>query len=395
MDGRLSFAHHAAPPAGEWINDPNGLIYRDGLWHLFVQHSAAAPGYRSIGWGLLTSPDLLSWNWQGQVIPPDALGQAYSGSIVAEGEDIAAYLTRHDGSVQRQVRLDSRDGRSWTQGLPLGPEGRNVRDPFVFFCRATRDWRMLLAEPCDWTHWAGEPPSRLGVWHRQGGRWHPVAHIGPWMPPGVMWEVPQLVDFGARQALIVSLVDRRGDEVRCSVRAWVGHFDGAVFHRDDEEGQLLDLGPDYYAAIVEAGGKADPLLVAWASSWATARKMPWPGGIHGGPITLPRRLTLSDDGHLSQRLAVDLTPARELVFDGRTPLRLTVEGDGCRFSLSLDRTGITLARSGSELLDWHHHETIALTGPQTLAIHEDRGLIELFLEPAGLTATLFLPGARL
>lgn len=391
----MSFAHHAAPPTGEWINDPNGLIHRDGAWHLFVQHSAAAPAYRSVGWALLTSPDLLRWEWQGQVIPPDVSGQAFSGSIVAEGGRLAAYLTRHDGEVQRQVRLESKDARRWAQGPPLGPEGRNVRDPFVFFCRATSDWRMLVAEPCDWTDWASDQPSRLAVWRREGGRWQFVAYIGPWMAQGLMWEVPQLIDVGERQVLLLSLVDRRGGDTRCAVRYWTGRFDGAAFHRDEEQDRLLDLGPDFYAACVEAGGPAEALLVAWASNWATARTMPWPGGIHGGPITLPRRLGLSADGRLTQRPAAPLAPARELSFDGASPLDLTIIGEGCRMSLTIDPAGVTLTRGGSPKLDWHHREEIALTSPQTLTLFEDQGLIELFLQPAGLTATLFLPGARL
>lgn len=148
----MSFGRHAAPPSGEWLNDPNGLIFRDGQWRLFVQHSAEAPDYKAVGWARLSSPDLPYWTWDGPVIPPNPLGQAYSGSIVSEGEELAAYLTRHDGKLQRQVRLASGDlGPTWREGSPLGPEGRNVRDPFVFHCRATGDWRMLVAEPCDWT----------------------------------------------------------------------------------------------------------------------------------------------------------------------------------------------------------------------------------------------------
>ena len=73
----------------------------------------------------------------------------------------------------------------------------------MFRCAATGDWRMLVAEPCDWTEWAGEAPSTLSVWRLEGEDWHHVARIGPWMEPGVMWEVPVLVDFGSCQALIV------------------------------------------------------------------------------------------------------------------------------------------------------------------------------------------------
>lgn len=168
----MSFAVHAAPPPGEWLNDPNGLAFVDGQWRLFVQHSAAAPDFKAIGWARLSSPDLLHWSWDGPVIAPDQLGQAYSGSITSEDGALSAYLTRHDGTTQREVRLTSFDGGApWRQGSVFGPASRNMRDPFVFFSAVTNDWRMLIAEPCDWNDWRHDPPSTLAVWRRTDGDW--------------------------------------------------------------------------------------------------------------------------------------------------------------------------------------------------------------------------------
>ena len=399
----MSFARHAAPPPGEWINDPNGLIFRGGQWRLFVQHSAAAPDYKSIGWARLSSPDLLNWTWDGEVIAPNALGQAYSGSLALEDGELAAYLTRYDGSLQRQVRLVSQDdGRSWREGRTLGPEGRNVRDPFVFFCRATQDWRMLVAEPCDWTEWPDAPPSRLSVWRKTGQAWVFVSDIGPWMAPGVMWEVPVLVDFGERQALLLSIIDRRQGRADCAVRYWLGQFDGASFVASSpEEGLRLDHGPDFYAAIIAVPDPADRgehTLVAWASSWATARAMPWPG-IHGGPITLPRRLTLEPGAERlaqSPAPALALAPDKSWVWDARELLTIDISGDDCVLTVQLDDAGITVARCGrGGQLDWERRDRVAITGRQTIDLYMDAGLIELFVAPAGLSVTAFLPGARL
>ena len=397
----MSFARHAAPPRGEWINDPNGLIFRDGQWRLFVQHSAAAPDYGSIGWARLSSPDLLVWTWDDQVIPPNALGQAYSGSLAVEAGELAAYLTRHDGSLQRQVRLASSDnGRTWREGPTLGPQGRNVRDPFVFFCRATEDWRMLVAEPCDWTEWPNAPPSRLSVWRKADQAWVFVSHIGPWMAPGVMWEVPVLVDFGERHALILSIVDRSQGGADCAVRYWLGQFDGASFEPSSpEEGLLLDHGPDFYAAIIAVAEPADRrehTLVAWASNWATARAMPWPD-MQGGPITLPRRLTLdAGAGRLAQSPAPGLQPERSWTWDAQDLLTIEIRGDDCVLILQLDAGGIGVARrGGSGLLEWERRDRVAIAGRQTIDLYLDAGLIELFVGPAGLTVTAFVPGAKI
>ena len=399
----MSFTFHAAPPPGEWFNDPNGLVFADGAWRLFVQHSAAAPDFGEIGWARLSSADLLHWNWDGPVIPPDGLGQAYSGSILAIDEALTAFLTRHDGAVQRQVRLTSEDaGASWRQGEPFGPEGRNVRDPFVFFCAVTSDWRMLVAEPCDWTEWANAARSTLSVWRLERDNWHFVARIGPWMEPGVMWEVPVLVDFGSSQALIVSTVDRRNGRAACAVRYWIGQFDGADFSvATAKKGLLLDHGPDFYAAIVDspAPGTEARMLVARASNWETARSMPWPGGVHGGPITLPRLLSLDPaSGRLAQRPAAATEPAAVIEWDGVVPKAITIAGDDAELSLALDRRGLQVRRSGlAGLLDWERCDADAFgdSQAQTISIFNDAGLIEAFIAPAGLTVTAFVPGARL
>ena len=399
----MSFAVHAAPPPGEWFNDPTGLVFADGAWRLFVQHSAAAPDFREVGWARLSSLDLLSWNWDGPVIAPDALGQAYSGSVVMTDAGLAAYLTRHDGKLQRQVSLTSADaGATWRQSDPFGPVGRNVRDPFVFFCAATDDWRMLIAEPCDWAGWTDEAPSTLAIWRLDGDEWRKVGRIGPWSAPGILWEMPILVDFGACQALIVSSVDRRNGLADCAVRYWLGQFDGTSFNcQSAPAGLLLDHGPDFYAAIVDTPtpGGGDRTLVAWASSWATARSMPWPGGVQGGPVTLPRLLSLAPCGRrLLQRPVRGIEPASLRLWDGEAPMTIAISGEDASLTLVLDLQGLRVRRSGlSGKLNWERMDLAALpdSGGQTIRIFNDAGLIEVFIEPAGLYVTAFVPGARI
>lgn len=389
----MTFQFHAAPPRGEWMNDPNGLVFAGGRFRLFAQHSAVGPDFREIGWARLSSDDLIRWEWNGPVIASDASGHAYSGSVRKEGPALQATLTRHDpaGPVQRQMQLTSADaGLSWApQGGMLGPEGRNVRDPFI-----TPDGAMLLAEPCDWTGWHDEPPSRLSIWRQHAGDWVRAGGVGPWHPQGIMWEVPAFIDFGAAQALIISTVDRRDGGARCAVTAWIGRLEDGDFRvTGPAEGQRLDLGPDFYAAIPNASDHwplPETLIVGWASSWATARKVKWPGGIHGGPISLPRTVTL--DGC---RLRVaPLRGARPLVA-GTRPLGggLNISTDGATLALQADGTDLLVRRTGDPLLDWSERHAGVLDGPQQAAIFIDSGLVEIFLEPAGVSVTAFVPGA--
>ena len=183
----MSLAFHASPPPGEWLNDPNGLVHVDGRWRLFVQHRADAPAFRATGWARLSSPDLLDWTWDGPVIAADGDDWAYSGSVMRDGAGLVATHTVHDAAngQERQVRRTSGDGgASWSAAAPLIGAARNSRDPFVFDGGAA----MLLARPCDWDD--VNTASHLAIWRCGDGGWQETGRIGPWHPPGVMWEVP-------------------------------------------------------------------------------------------------------------------------------------------------------------------------------------------------------------
>jgi hypothetical protein len=290
---------HAVPPQGQWLNDPNALLYAGGRFHLFAQHRADGPDFRQTGWARFASPDLLQWDFQGLAIAPEAHRWAYSGCIVAENdEDLRAIHTEHSQGKERQVVRTSADGGlTWSAPAAqsgLGPPARNRRDPFVVAREG--GWLLVLAEPCDWHDWEREPPSRLQLYRSADLReWVPAGAVGPWRPPGVMWEVPVIATIGGRDTLIVSEVDRRAGRADCCVRAWTGHFADDGFHRDipDGEGQLLDHGPEFYAmtrSIDRGWPFRQPAFVGWASNWNVARTAPWPG-FAGGPIGFPRALS--------------------------------------------------------------------------------------------------------
>ena len=398
----MSFAFHAAPPPGEWINDPNGLIYTGGRYRLFAQHSAEGPDFKRIGWARWSSDDLLHWDWDGCVIAPDATGLAYSGSVTADGDALTAFLTRHAPPVQRQYRLDSGDhGGTWRQDeAALGPEGRNVRDPFVFECAASGDRRMLVAAPCDWTDWADQPPSQLEIWAERLERWERVGTIGPWSAPGVMWEVPVLLDFGEAQVLVVSTIDRRDGGAECSVRYWVGRFDGVRFATDDPvDGLRLDHGPDFYATCFNTTvgwPNHERVMLGWASSWATARTMRWPDDIHGGPISMPRIVTLAN-GRLRQApLPSAMANVSTRRWSPGSAIRLAFDGASAGMTVHIDEDGALRAeRSGSKAeLSWSKKQARFLSRPTDIAVFVDSGLCELFFLAEEKAMTAYVPGAR-
>ena len=396
----MTFAFHAAPRPGEWFNDPNGLAFADGRYLLYMQHSAAAPDFKRIGWGVMSSPDLLDWQWCGVALAAEGGESAYSGSVTATAP-FAAFFTRHDAdrhpALETQWRAASDDGLAWTiDDAALAPAGRNLRDPFVW--RWSGGWRMLLAEPCDWTDWPTEPPSRLSVWASDDLLdWRQVGTIGPGDPPGVMWEVPLLLTIGDVDVLIVSVVDRRGGRAVSSVQYAPGRFDGTTFIASGER-RRVDLGPDFYAACCNtvAGWPAsDRTMIGWASNWATARSMPWPGRVHGGPIALPRTITWSNGGlHLAPVAAAFPYTAWADNWQPGTALRLQIEGDDARLMMTLAADGrlVAVRDGGDPLLAWTSEPAVLSTAAR-LTVFVDAGLVEVFIDPPGVALTAFVPGA--
>lgn len=398
----MSLVFHPCPPPGEWLNDPNGLVQIDGMWRLFVQHRADAPAFSATGWARLSSPDLLDWTWDGVVIRPDGPDWAYSGSVSRGGRGLIAIHTIHDEAtgLERQVERSSADaGATWSAATPLIAPLSNVRDPFVAQCGDT----MLLACPGDWN--APDARSHLAIWRRHRGGWRQTGRIGPWHPPGVMWEVPIVVQVDDRDVLLVSTVDRRGGGADCAVFAWIGTLrdDGFVAdHGAGPSGQRLDLGPDFYAAMAADGV---PIVVGWLSSWATARTFAWPG-FAGGVISLPRRLSLVG-GRIRQHVAVaddafsytcSVPPKAgrgTVEINGRAGFSLTIGGAGAALDIVADpeRGSLTVTRTGPLSLRWHrHHEAVLVPhAERDLTLFVDGPAVELFVAPDGVTVSVALP----
>lgn len=399
----MGFRFHAAPRSGHWINDPNALVYEGERYRLYAQH-CPQPGFGPMGWGQWTSADLIDWHWDGIAFAPTDTHSVFSGSMT-RGPDgtLDLYYTLHDRTNRNESQHRNKGLAALQPGVPIGPQGRDCRDPFVFFCPATHDWRMLVAHPCSMEDWPSIPPSFLSVWASHDREaWHEAARIGPWHPAGVMWEVPALIDFGVVQALIVSLVDLRHGKRDCTVRYWLGRLDDTGFKRDPAfpaDGLVLDHGPDFYAAIPNVPGswpEGERILIAWASSWETASIMPWPAGVHGGPMTLPRRVVLQD-GTLMQApvAAIAGLPTAHLRWTPGSATHLEINGEAVSFTLNIAADGAVVATRDSQIpqLCWHSDGQLRLSIETDIQVLIDAGLVEFFFLAKGLTLTAFVPGA--
>ena len=385
----MTYRFHAAAPPGEWINDPNALFFAAGRYHLYVQHAVDGPAFKQVGWGHLSSLDLMNWRWEGRVLEPDERGYAYSGSLLQDPPEL--FFTRHDPArpqqTQHRAKLSPDFANAAEARGAFGPAGRNVRDPFVWRC--ANGWRMLIARPCDWTAWRDDRLSRLELWgSRDRADWTWLAKIGPWSPAGVIWEVPTLIDFGDVQALFISLIDRRADTADCQVRYWLGRLTdkGFTCAVDFPSGGLpVDYGPDFYAAIPNAPvgwPSSHWIIVGWASSWATARVINWPDQRGGGPVSTPRRVILENN-------RLRFTPALPIPADEVGELHprssFVVHLGGATLSLhtEVDRTHILRS---SPTLPSFERQCAPITGP--VSVYRDGSTIEIFCDGKVVTAAM-------
>lgn len=403
----MSLAFHACPPPGTWMNDPNGLVPTATGWRLLAQYRDDRPDFALTHWGSWTSDNLVDWRFEGTAIAAAPDGFAYSGGVVAVPGGLDAFHTLHDPltRAERQVwRTSSDQGRTWSLPAPiLGPARSNRRDPFVWKPPRSH-WRALVARPGDWD--ATTQSSHLEIWSSPDRRaWAPRGRVQPLSPPGVLWEVPVALEDGTgRVVLVISTIDRRHGRADCAVRAWQGRFRGEHFERDGarDEGELLDLGPDFYAAIPFAHGpRATPgqAMVAWLGSWQTARRMPWPG-FHGGPMTLPRRLVVDAAGAMTQRPLIDgamfEAASRSVPVAGRGTA--AIDGDFI-FTLASAEAQLTMAvrqgtldarREGADWLGWRAQEAWPAAA-ETLEIFVDGPAVEIFRGSGRTPLTVALP----
>ncbi|WP_033223146.1 glycoside hydrolase family 32 protein [Kitasatospora phosalacinea] len=305
-------AVHLRPPEN-WINDPNGLAFHDGHYHVFFQYNPHAPVHARVHWGHYRSPDLVTWEPQPIALTPtpggyDADG-CYSGNAVSDGSRLVAFYSAHrdDRWWQPVTSAESHDGGlTWTKRpdllIPTPPDGATMyRDPYVW--REGDRWRMLVGASVEGDRGAAflYESADLEHWHHRGPFLTDDDGHAPGTGGWTGWECPQYASFGERGALVVSLWDALGGPR--DVRVYVGSESDGTFTPTGHH--VLDHGPDFYApALLPA---PDGRWLLWGWSWE-ARDAAWSDEAGwAGTLTLPREVTLTPDGRVHQQ------PAREIL----------------------------------------------------------------------------------
>ncbi|GIO22109.1 glycoside hydrolase family 32 protein [Oceanobacillus sp. J11TS1] len=297
-------------PKENWINDPNGLVYYEGEYHLFYQRNPHTNDHADMHWGHATSTDLYHWEEHGIALAPDELGTIFSGSAVVDKNNTSGLfesdtgglvaIFTHDGESQQQSIAYSEDkGRTWTkyEGNPVIPNTKikDFRDPKVSWHEDSKQWVMVLA--CgDHIQFYGSPNLIDWTYLSSFGKEYP-SHIGVWECPDLLY-LPVEGSSQKEWVLIVS-INADGPNGGSAVYYFTGSFDGKEFHPNEKSEDALkwaDAGKDFYAAV-SWDNTEDTYWIGWMNNWQYAGVVPvspWRSG-----MSLVRKMSLYEkDGNL-------------------------------------------------------------------------------------------------
>lgn len=311
--------HHT--PAYGWMNDPNGMFYKDGVYHLYFQYNPYGAVWGNMHWGHSTSTDLMHWKFEGCAIVPDAWGAIFSGSCVVDHENtagfgkeavVAFYTSAKStpwGDIQMQSMAYSLDnGKTFTkyEGNPiLTSSEKDFRDPKVFWYAPGKHWVMILAVG---QHMEIYSSVNLKEWKKE-------SEFGAMQGAhGGVWECPDLVEIpveGTREKkwVLICNLNPGGPFGGSAAQYFVGSFDGKKFvNESPTQTKWMDWGKDNYATVTwnnAPDGRC--IALGWMSNWQYANNVPTRQ--YRSANTLARDLTLYREG---QELYLKSTPSVEV-----------------------------------------------------------------------------------
>ncbi|QDA58953.1 glycoside hydrolase family 32 protein [Hymenobacter jejuensis] len=317
-------AYHFSP-AAHWMNDPNGMVYYQGTYHLFFQYYPEAMVWGPMHWGHATSPDMVTWKEQPIALYPDSLGYIFSGSAVVDANNtsgfgkngqvpLVAIFTHHNPKEEKKgtnkhqnqslaYSLDA--GKTWTKydknPVLKNPGIQDFRDPKVIWYEAGKKWVMTLATKDRITFYSS---PNLKDWSKESEFGQKLgAHGGVWECPDLF---PLTLNGKTHWVLIVNL-NPGGPNGGSGTQYFVGNFDGKTFTPASTDTKWADYGPDDYAGVTWSNTGNRRLFLGWMSNWEYANQVPtspWRNA-----TTAPRELALQQVG---SQMYLTSQPVKEL-----------------------------------------------------------------------------------
>ncbi len=318
-------------PEKSWMNDPNGMVFSNGTYHMFYQYYPDSTVWGPMHWGHATSTDMVRWQHQPVALYPDSLGYIFSGSAVVDvnntsgfGKDgkapMIAIFTHHDAEGEKtgsstyqnqSIAYSLDDGKTWTKyannPVVKNPGIKDFRDPKVMWYDAGKKWIMTLATLDRITFYSS---PNLKDWTKESDFGKTVgAHGG-------VWECPDLFPLtynGEEVWILIVNINPGGPNGGSATQYFTGKFDGRTFTPLQTDTRWLDYGPDEYAGITWANTGDRKVFYGWMSNWQYAQIVPtekWRSA-----MTVPRDLGLQKVG---DKYLITSKPVAELdVLNGK------------------------------------------------------------------------------
>jgi fructan beta-fructosidase len=363
-------------PRQNWTNDPNGLVYYDGEYHLFYQYNPYGDTWGHMSWGHAVSRDLLRWEQLPVAIEeyPDPLTgdstMIFSGTVAvdknnssglcADKECLVAIYTSHvhkngQGKAQHQSLAFSNDkGRTWTRydkNPILDIQRKDFRDPKVFWYEPQQKWVMILVIPDQFKAQFYESKNLT--------QWKLMSEFGPMGDTLKIWECPDIYELPVentdQKKWVLSLSNSHPQGPKfVGMQYFVGQFDGSKFIADNPGQQPLyvNYGKDFYAGIVYNNipkENSQTIMLGWANNWAYGNQIPtspWRSA-----MSIPRVLTLketADGNRLYQKPISFMTSIR-----GKELNPKDLSGNQLELEIEIDvagaeEAGVKVLKSGEE-----------------------------------------------
>ena len=304
-------AFHHTPVYG-WMNDPNGMFYKDGVWHLYYQWNPYGSKWQNMTWGHSSSTDLINWQHHPAAIEPDGLGTVFSGSCAIDKDDTAGFgsdavIALYTSAAASQVQSlahSNNNGNTFEiyPGNPVITLESEARDPNMFWNEATGEWNLVLAHALE---------HEMLVFTSTDVKQRTLQSAfgkGLGAQDGV-WECPDLFELAVdgsdqKKWVLICNINPGGPFGGSATQYFIGEFDGKTFTPDrDADGNVptkwMDYGKDHYATVSWSNAPDNRrTVIGWMSNWQYAAEVPTMQ--YRSANTLPREIGLfrASDGEI-------------------------------------------------------------------------------------------------
>ena len=305
-------AYHHTPLYG-WMNDPNGMFYKDGVWHLYFQYNPYGSQWENMTWGHSTSRDLIHWETQPLAIEADWLGSIFSGSCVTNGNDVVAFYTSA-GHHQTQSMAVSKDGGRTFEKFDGNPilstsEIPDFRDPKAFWNEDAKVWNLILAAGQEMRIYSSKD---LKDWKYESSFGKEYGnHSGVWECPDLFKLRMENGELREEKWVLICNINPGGPFGGSATQYFIGQFDGKKFTCESmpKVTKWMDYGKDHYATVSFYNAPENRRVVlAWMSNWQYANQVPTKQ--YRSANSIPRDLGLFQYG---EETYMSVVPSKEML----------------------------------------------------------------------------------